>query len=165
MWIDKYKGKCAYTGQFIWNKFHGKGIIEYKVPRTIQSGLLQISNSDPTVHDLTQSKILVWNYEGDFKNGLIHGKGIMQFDNGDEYTGWFYKSAIHGPGVYETKLGYSLVGHFDNGVLREGKKMYSDGRVYIGELRNGIEYGKGITTGGRTILEMNKPASEWSNKT
>jgi len=45
-------------------------------------------------------------------------------------------------------------------VLREGKKMYSDGRVYIGELRNGIEYGKGITTGGRTILEMNKPASE-----
>jgi hypothetical protein len=38
-----------------------------------------------------------------------------------------------------------MIGLFDNGICnKHGKKMYPDGRVYIGEFKNDQECGKGI---------------------
>lgn len=50
-----------------------------------------------------------------------------------------------GYGCYTTHDGTRLIGHFDDGVCnKHGKKMYSDGTVYIGEFINDVEHGKGV---------------------
>jgi hypothetical protein len=43
---------------------------------------------------------------------------------------------------------------FDNGVCnKHGKKIYSDGRVYIGEFQNDVENGKGILISGNIKIK------------
>jgi len=39
-------------------------------------------------------------YEGAFKKGLMHGKGVMLFYNGDKYSGEFKDSTLTGYGCY-----------------------------------------------------------------
>ena len=42
-----------------------------------------------------------------------------------------------------------MIGLFENGVCnKHGKKIYPDGRVYIGEFLNDVENGKGILIDG-----------------
>jgi len=42
-----------------------------------------------------------------------------------------------------------IIGVFENGVCnKHGKKIYPDGRVYIGEFLNDIENGKGVMISG-----------------
>lgn len=93
-------------------------------------------------------------YEGDFKKGMMEGKGIMDFCNGDKYTGEFQQSTITGYGCYQYE-GIKLTGHFTDGVCnKHGKKVYPDGTVYLGEFKNDVEHGKGILTpkvGGQQI--------------
>ena len=50
-----------------------------------------------------------------------------------------------GYGSYTFNDGTKITGYFENGVCnKHGKKVYPDGRVYIGEFRNDIENGKGV---------------------
>jgi len=84
-------------------------------------------------------------YEGEFRNGMMTGKGYFSFYNGDKYTGEFLNSTMTGYGCYTTMEGTKLIGHFDDGVCnKHGKKIYPDGTVYIGEFLNDIEHGKGM---------------------
>ena len=53
-------------------------------------------------------------YEGEFKNGICHGKGTYHYANGDYYVGDFYEGKRHGQGVYY---------HNDGGVY-EGSYAY-----------------------------------------
>jgi hypothetical protein len=62
-----------------------------------------------------------------YKKGYLEGKVIINFQFGDKYVGEYKES------------------YFDNGLCnRHGKKIYPDGRIYIGEFQNDIENGKGI---------------------
>jgi hypothetical protein len=86
-------------------------------------------------------------YEGDFKKGLMTGKGIMDFYNGDKYTGEFVNSTIWGYGCYLNHEGTKLIGYFEDGVCnKHGKKIYPDGTTYLGEFLRDIEHGKGVLT-------------------
>lgn len=50
-----------------------------------------------------------------------------------------------GYGTYTWSDGTKIIGFFDNGICnKHGKKIYPDGRTYIGEFQNDVENGKGI---------------------
>lgn len=69
--------------------------------------------------------VTVWfvrRYEGEFREGLMHGQGTMQYADGRTYTGqWAY-------GREE--------GH--------GEMRWPDGKVYTGQWRGGQPNGRGV---------------------
>ena len=42
-------------------------------------------------------------YEGEYRNGRVHGKGRATFPSGDSYAGEWSEGAMSGTGVYEFK--------------------------------------------------------------
>ena len=62
-------------------------------------------------------------YSGDFINGVKEGSGTMKVD-ADKYIGDFKNDAYNGHGIYS----------------------YSDGRIYKGPFKDGMEEGLGILT-------------------
>lgn len=47
-------------------------------------------------------------YEGEWKNGKKHGKGVYHFNNQSVYEGDFYEGYRHGQGEYRFKNGKVL---------------------------------------------------------
>jgi len=100
-------------------------------------------------------------YEGEQKDGKLHGKGIFKASNGDVYEGCFVDGAYQGKGKYTHADGTVYDGewkanrHHGFGILRKpngevyegcwengmrngrGKQIYEDGRVFDGEWKNG----------------------------
>ena len=67
----------------------------------------------------------------------------MTFYNGDKYSGEFINSAMTGYGCYSLLDGTKLIGHFDDGICNtHAKKIYPDGKMYIGEFKDDIENGR-----------------------
>jgi len=59
-----------------------------------------------------------------------------------------------GYGQYTYNDTTKLIGYFENGVCnRHAKKVYPDGRVYIGEFMNDVEHGKGILIHGEVKVK------------
>ena len=56
--------------------------------------------------------------------------------------------------------GTKMIGSFDDGICnRHAKKIYTDGRIYIGEFKNDVENGKGLLIeGGKRIKGIWKDA-------
>ena len=40
-------------------------------------------------------------YNGDWKEGFKHGKGLMKYKNGDEYDGEWFDGQLSGHGIYK----------------------------------------------------------------
>ena len=53
-------------------------------------------------------------YVGEYKNGNFHGKGILQFDNGEKYEGQFVKGKRDGYGNVIFPDGTQYTGQFKN---------------------------------------------------
>eukprot|EP00923_Selenidium_pygospionis_P011602 GHVN01019977.1.p1 GENE.GHVN01019977.1~~GHVN01019977.1.p1 ORF type:complete len:491 (-),score=119.12 GHVN01019977.1:1653-3125(-) len=72
-------------------------------------------------------------YEGQFENGLACGKGKFTFKNGDTYDGMWRDDKAHGNGVYTTKEGdrYDGSWHADN-KHGKAKETFADGSKFIG---------------------------------
>uniref|UniRef100_A0A8C6V3J1 Ankyrin repeat and MYND domain containing 1 n=1 Tax=Neogobius melanostomus TaxID=47308 RepID=A0A8C6V3J1_9GOBI len=51
-------------------------------------------------------------YEGEFVNGLKHGRGKYTWKNGEYFEGSFYKDFRHGDGVYCWPSGHKFIGKF-----------------------------------------------------
>ena len=84
----------------------------------------------------------------------MSGQGLINFYNGDKYSGEFINSSMTGYGCYTFFDSTKLIGHFDDGVCnRHAKKIYKDGRIYIGEFKNDIENGKGVLIDGLTKIK------------
>ena len=70
---------------------------------------------------------------------------IANFQFVDRYIGEYKESQMSGYGSYSFSDGTKITGYFENGVCnRHGKKVYPDGRIYIGEFIDDIENGKGV---------------------
>ena len=85
-----------------------------------------------------------WKYEGEWKDGNMHGQGRMQFADGWEYAGAFVMGTMHGQGtlVYPDTTAYE--GQFKNGKMDGfGKLTYPDGWTFIGHWRDGQISGSG----------------------
>ena len=79
----------------------------------------------------------------------MSGKGLMNFYNGDKYSGEFSNSQMTGYGCYSLPDGTKVIGHFEDGICnRHAKKVYPDGKIYIGEFRDDVENGKGLLIDG-----------------
>jgi hypothetical protein len=108
-------------------------------------------------------------YQGEMKDGLLHGFGTLEYGNGDRYTGEFSGGKFHGRGTHRS-LDKTYLGEFVDG-RRHGKgrlechllsydgewradKFHgrgtltnrSDGTVYVGEFRDMQRHGDGIAT-------------------
>ncbi len=116
---------------------------------------------------ILDGKFKDWKYDGNFKNGKLHGFGKIRYKDGSNFIGEFQKGKKHGKGTMvfgskSNKAGDKYVGEY-----REGKKdgqgifTFSDGEKYDGEWkndkRNGI--GKNVWANGSMYI------GEWkSNK-
>tara|TARA_S200000501_G_C20845880_1_gene753603 strand:- start:2085 stop:2525 length:441 start_codon:yes stop_codon:yes gene_type:complete len=78
-------------------------------------------------------------YTGDFINGRMHGKGIQQFENGIRYEGEFQNGLWHGYGIITYENGESHKGYFIENKIADGKAIYksSDGIENEYEFKNG----------------------------
>ncbi len=86
-------------------------------------------------------------YEGEMKDGLMHGHGTLSYDDGTRYEGEFRDGTMHGAGTMTYPSGTRYVGGFRNGTFDGiGTMMYSDGHLYVGHFRNGTFDGMGRMT-------------------
>lgn len=84
-------------------------------------------------------------YEGEFKNGMRHGKGVMHYYYGNKYYGEWKLDKKEGKGIYYWKDGRRYSGDFaDDKINGKGTFDYKNGDRYIGEVNNGNRHGEGI---------------------
>lgn len=83
-------------------------------------------------------------YVGQYRDGLLHGTGQLQWRNGDTYKGEFKKGLMHGKGEFVSVSGYQYTGDFRDGMMH-GKGFYQtefDGQ-YKGAFKDGYFHGQG----------------------
>jgi hypothetical protein len=85
-----------------------------------------------------------YKYEGDFKSGKMEGRGIFFFNNGERYEGDIKNGLEDGKGVLYFDNGNKYEGEFKEG-LKDGHGIchYKNGDVYEGEFRQGFITGHG----------------------
>jgi cell division protein FtsL len=84
-------------------------------------------------------------YEGEFKNGLMHGWGTYYFKNGSLYEGEFKNNLKEGRGTLTTIDGKRYVGEFKNSMMHgKGSLFMADGSRYVGDFNNDLITGKGF---------------------
>ncbi len=110
-----------------------------------------------------------YNYYGDTKNNLPHGKGTATYDNGDKYIGSYKNGKMDGQGTYYFKSGSKYVGDWKNDK-RTGKGTYyfKNGDKYVGDFKNGKKDGQGTYYVGNSghinnCPECKKYVGGWSN--
>lgn len=100
----------------------------------------------------------LFKYDGGFKNGLFHGKGILtNYQNIKRYDGEFENSQYNGYGkLYEFGI-LKYEGQFKNGQFHgKGKFNYlQKKKSYEGNFENGKYNGFGILTDNNKIYEGN----------
>ena len=88
-------------------------------------------------------------YEGGYKNGKRHGRGILIFSNGNRYEGSFLNGEIHGRGrmyrangdIYSTLDSYGF--YNSSGLQGCGFYIGANGDRYMGEFQDGKFHGRG----------------------
>ena len=99
-------------------------------------------------------------YEGEFKGGLLCGRGIYYYRNGDRYEGEFRNDMKQGFGAYYYSNGDRYTGEFKSD-MKEGKGSFvlHNGEKYVGDVRNDAMTGKGTMI----YVNGNKYAGDFKN--
>ncbi len=85
--------------------------------------------------------------EVNWENGLLEGKGVYTFYDGEQYTGEFSDSNFNGYGVYTFLDGDVMDGNWEAGKANgKGKYTWTDGDWYEGNFSDGKRNGYGIYT-------------------
>lgn len=84
-------------------------------------------------------------YEGDWKDNMRHGVGVLTFASGLEYSGEFFKDSIHGQGTITLIDASVYTGSFFNGLFHGNGTLEDEAnkRIYTGEFSNGARDGEG----------------------
>ena len=86
------------------------------------------------VSSLTDEK-LTWSdgsiYEGEIRNGKMHGKGVYTWLDGERHEGEFHDDEIHGKGVRTWPDGRRYEGEYRDGEKWKGIEMAPNGRAFI----------------------------------
>ncbi|BFM14080.1 C13 family peptidase [Maricurvus nonylphenolicus] len=79
------------------------------------------------------------------EDGVAAGEGHMQWPNGDEYQGEFANGLFHGKGEFISHTGYRYTGDYQQGSGNgKGSITYSDGIQYSGQIKNNQPHGQGL---------------------
>ncbi|KAJ1425285.1 hypothetical protein B484DRAFT_397961 [Ochromonadaceae sp. CCMP2298] len=123
-------------------------------------------NSDSQMHG--QGKVLFANggtYEGEFRNDMLQGEGTMADPTGvqvytggwladarcgyavftyegGKYEGHYVNNKRHGEGK-ETTMGNTFQGLYQEGEFTSGRVCYSNGDIYVGQMRDDCRHGRG----------------------
>jgi len=83
-------------------------------------------------------------YEGAFKDGQMDGQGELQYSDGTHYIGQFKAGEFDGQGLITYTSGNSYEGGFKKGEMDGvGTLKEKDGENYAGEFKNGLYHGIG----------------------
>jgi len=76
-------------------------------------------------------------FEGEFRDGLMEGRGTYVWAGGDRYVGQFHTNLRNGQGAMSFVNGDRYDGDYRDG-RQEGRGIYvwSDGRRYVGEFKD-----------------------------
>lgn len=76
-------------------------------------------------------------YDGDWAHGVFEGNGTLTWPEGDSYTGEFKDGYFHGKGTYRWSNGDRYIGHWSKGCFHgEGTYIWADGSRQAGEWEN-----------------------------
>jgi len=83
-------------------------------------------------------------FEGEFEKGYPHGHGICTYEDGSRYEGDWYMGYKDGEGVYTFPGGHEYVGEFANDKIEgKGVILFSTGEAYNGDWKDGLAEGEG----------------------
>ncbi len=86
-------------------------------------------------------------YDGEWKNGKIHGNGTMTYANGNKYMGEWWVGMRSGQGTYTWPNGDKCVGKWkDDRMHGTGTYTYFNGDKYVGKLKDFNSHGHGTYT-------------------
>lgn len=86
-------------------------------------------------------------FEGTFVDGEITGQGMRTWPDGSSYTGEFYRGEFCGQGIYRGLNGVTYEGEFlDNKRHGEGELVLENGAVYHGHFDGHRKHGDGTYT-------------------
>lgn len=104
-----------------------------------QAGLRGTKTEEESRADFIQK-----HYTGDLKDGVPHGKGVMNYPDGGTYDGSFVDGKQQGKGKYVWPNGDVYEGDWLNDKVNgKGTMKYANGDVYEGEWVNGMMSGRG----------------------
>lgn len=87
-------------------------------------------------------------YQGELRDGRMHGQGALAWDSGARYEGGFEAGQMSGAGRLVLPDGSVMQGIFRNGALNgEGRVELPDGTVLRGWFRHGVLHGQGQSSG------------------
>ena len=134
-----------YKGEFLNEKYHGKGILIKNEGNLSLFGQWENGECKGKVIYKVEDE---FEYEGNFENNKKNGFGIEKYNDGSEYEGNFVNNAKNGKGTYKFSNGEMYEGNFeDNKYNGEGKYIWGiENKQYEGEFKNGIIDGKGVYT-------------------
>jgi hypothetical protein len=83
-------------------------------------------------------------YEGTLLEGMPHGKGTLNYFNGDKYTGDFVNGHQHGSGTMKYSNNAEYIGEYVNGIQNgKGTFKFISGDEYTGDFVNEFRHGTG----------------------
>ncbi|CAK9044589.1 Phosphatidylinositol 4-phosphate 5-kinase 6 (AtPIP5K6) (1-phosphatidylinositol 4-phosphate kinase 6) (Diphosphoinositide kinase 6) (PtdIns(4)P-5-kinase 6) [Durusdinium trenchii] len=142
--VLEWSVKARYVGEFFNGLYHGEGTFEWPDKANVYRGQWQFGEMSGR-GTLTTSCGSVCS--GEFHAGNMEGRGTITFITNDQYTGEFKDSMFNGLGCYTWSSGVTLTGVFENNVCSKvGKKTYTNGLIYVGELFEDQEHGRGVLT-------------------
>src|SRR6266566_4744106 len=85
-------------------------------------------------------------YEGQYRDGKAHGRGVFTFPSGVRYVGEFRDDKFNG-GLYIWPSGNRYEGEFRDGKMNgQGVYTMANGNRHIGEYRDDNRNGRGVST-------------------
>ena len=105
-------------------------------------------------------------YEGEVKDGKMHGMGKLTYHNGSVYEGKFKEDKPQGMGKIIYLNGIIYEGEFKDGKKHGmGKIIYPNGKIYEGKFKDGKSHGKGKLTFPNGIIFEGRHTLSKSNNT
>ncbi len=140
-----YLNKNVFSGNFMNDKPYGIGIIKDSSNNEIIGEI----NNDGIIKNNAQSGIINYSngdkYTGNIIDGMANGKGYMIYSNGGKYFGNFLQGKKNGYGTYYLNNGNIYSGNFISGKPSGiGLMTWTNGTEYYGEWINGKMNGEGI---------------------
>jgi hypothetical protein len=83
-------------------------------------------------------------YCGPLVDDRMHGRGVLEWDNGERYEGEFEHGRFSGTGRIQLASGETYEGEFRAGLMHgRGRMTLIDGTIYTGEFRDDYFNGRG----------------------